>query len=123
VKATSGGGLTNFALVVDPENWYAFVVTSDTLVFVSKEHGALSSTKTPFDSSAHRYWRFRHDKASNVLFWETSGTGSSWHVRHALTPQGSLSAAELELSAGTTSSVSDPGAAIFDSFGLVLPLP
>jgi len=121
VQPASGGALTNFALVVNPNTWYAFAATNDTLVFISRENGALSSTNIPFNRGAHRFWRFRHDRASNVLFWETRGPAGSWRVRHALTPQLSLSSAELELSAGTSAGVSDPGTAAFDTFGLQLP--
>ncbi len=117
-QPASAGASTNFGLVVDENNWYGFRVTDGNLVFLSTENGTPESASVPFDQTAHRYWRLRHDAANNVLYWETSATGASWHVRHAVTPQASIASVEAELSAGTTVQVADPGAAIFDSFSL-----
>jgi hypothetical protein len=115
---TKGGATTSFALVIDKQHWFAFRVQNGSLMFVSNEAGTVGSASIAIDPVAHRYWRFRHDPSTNVVYWETSAAGGSWQVRHALTPRGALTATEVELSAGTAGGVSDPGAAVFDSFGL-----
>jgi len=123
VQPSIGGSLTSFALIIGTnpdEAWYAFTAENDTLVFISKENGVLARTSIPLDGAVHRFWRFRHDPVSNVLFWETRSMGGAWQVRHALTPQVPLTSTELDLSAGTLAGLGDPGVATFDTFGLRL---
>ena len=120
VQTTSAEAVTSFALVIDERNWYSFSVEGGKLFFESKIGGILSSAKLDYDPALHRFWRFRHDTANNLMFWETSSNSATWNVRHAVTPQIPITALYIELNAGTSQIVNSPGAAIFDNFQVVL---
>jgi hypothetical protein len=113
VGPTTGGAITVFMVTAGRDTWYAFAVTKGNLSFVAREHGQNVGSTTPLDLSEHRQWRFRHDLATNTLYWETSSAEGEWRVRHSAHPQVPLSAVSLEVAAGTSAGVDDPGVATF----------
>src|SRR5690606_14104596 len=79
----------------------------------------------PYDASAHRFLRIRHDGASGDVLWETApslgGVPGTWTVRRQEawnTGAIPLSAVRVELKAGTSSAESNPGTVIFDNLKL-----
>jgi hypothetical protein len=64
----------------------------------------------------HRFWRIRHNAASDSIVYETSADGAGWSAASTVARQISLAAVRMELIAGTTSSVALPGSAHFDNF-------
>ena len=62
--------------------------------------------------------RFRHDAPANAIVFETSANNIDFAERHRVVLVRSVSALTAELSAGT-SNPTNPGATLFDNFGLV----
>jgi hypothetical protein len=107
-----------FALAVDSNNWYGFVLENGTLYFQSRFKGVKSPKSVPYNAAQHRFWRFRHNAEANLLLWETSSDGTTWFVRDAETPQVPLTGVYVALSAGSYQIVKEPGTAAFDNFQL-----
>jgi len=120
VGPTTGRAITAFMVIAGQDSWYAFAVTNGNLTFVAREQGKNLGSSLPLDPSEHRQWRFRHDQASNTLYWETRSPEGEWSVRHSSHPQGPLSAISLELAAGTSAGVGDPGVASFEDISVHL---
>src|SRR5688572_31376431 len=62
--------------------------------------------------------RFLHDAPANAIVFETSPNNIDFTERHRVVLSRSVSALTAELSAGT-SNPTNPGATVFDNFGLV----
>lgn len=141
VKQTAtGGAQTVFGLGVDTDNFYRFVKvdgnshpnliglddngtdapadTTSYLVFEVKVNGMLSSFNIPYDATQHRFWRFRHDPVPNTINFETSADRVAWSLQKSVVLQKSVSALTAELSAGTSTAVTNPGPAQFGTFHL-----
>ena len=119
VQATASTANTAFALVANGDNWFRFAAENGTLYFQSNIAGMKASANTSYNAYQHRFWRFRHDSESKLMFWETSSDGKQWTVRHAATAQIPVTGLYVELNAGTYQSVAAPGTAIFDNFRIV----
>lgn len=118
VQTTTNKAQTVFTLALDANNWFRFLFESAKLNFQTKVGGAETATTIPADAAQHRFWRLRHDRARDVVTFETSADGTSWAVRREVPRQFSLKSLTIELNAGTPSSVATPGKAVFDSFAL-----
>lgn len=115
-QATQGAAETVFTLSRDVNNWLRFVVQAGQLLFKSKLAGAEASASIAYDPAAHRWWSLRHDRARDEVSFETSADGRAWTRRRVVTHPFPLSAVTIELGAGSSASVADPGAAFFDNF-------
>ena len=93
-------------------------VTVAQLVFQVNVGGQLTALSIPYDPVQHRFMRFRHDAPANAIVFETSPNNIDFTERHRVTLTRSVSALTAELSAGT-SNPTNPGATVFDNFGLV----
>jgi len=143
VKAATGGADTIFAIGSDSDNFYRFLVhtpgaatsltqtpailngieapldtTTAQLIFQIRINGQLTALSIDYDPVQHRFMRFRHEPATNSIVFETSPNDIDYTVQHRVTLQRSVAAVTAELSAGT-SNPANPGAAVFDNFGLV----
>ena len=104
--------------------FYRIFVSSGNLIGQKKIDGVKTTLFTQsFDSTNHRFWRIRHDAATNSVVLETApsagGGPGAWTVRHteAWHPNVSISAIQFELKGGTSQSESNaPGKVIFDNF-------
>jgi hypothetical protein len=119
VQAAASTANTVFALVSDGDNWFRFVAENGTLYFQSNISGVKASANTSYNAFQHRFWRFRHDSASKLMFWETISDGKQWTVKHAATAQIPVTGLYVELNAGTYQPVAGPGTAVFDNFRIV----
>jgi hypothetical protein len=96
-------------------------------VVITPGHGYLHQLQA-YDPVAHRWWRIRHNSASNLIHWETSPDGSTWTSRFAEAPRIPITALRVSLegnySPGTSGSAPwDPGTARFDNLnGTLLPV-
>ncbi|HEV7397214.1 MAG TPA: FG-GAP-like repeat-containing protein, partial [Pyrinomonadaceae bacterium] len=142
-QAGTGGADTIFAVGTDADNFYRFMVhtpgpgttlaprargrdgierpldaTTAQLVFQVNVGGQLTSLSINYDPVQHRFMRFRHVPAMNSIVFETSPDNVDFIVQHTVVLQKSVSALTAELSAGT-SNPANPGATVFDNFGLV----
>ena len=70
----------------------------------------------PYDPVLHRFWRFRHEKEDDTINFETSPDQATWSIRKKVVLDKSVSELTAELSAGTSTTVVDPGTAVFGNF-------
>jgi hypothetical protein len=115
-RAAQGAAETVFTLSRDANNWLRFVAQAGQLLFKSKLAGAEATASIAYDPTAHRWWSLRHDRAANEVSFETSADGRAWTRRRVVARPFPLSAVKVELGAGSSASVADPGAAFFDNF-------
>ena len=79
-----------------------------------------------YNSTTHRFWRIRHERATgNVVFETASDLTSGWVVRYSErwdTGSVPLSSVLFEVKAGTWQvETAAPGTAIFDNFKAAVP--
>lgn len=117
-RATQGAAQTHFTLALDDGNWFRFVAQAGQLLLRSKVAGAESSAAVAYDPGPHRWWSLRHDPAADEVSFETSADGRAWTRRRVVPRQFPLSVLSIELGAGSSASVAEPGAAAFDNFAL-----
>ena len=110
-------------LVLDGANWYGITQENGNLFFQALVDGVMSETFIPYVNATHRWWRIRHESTPNQIVYETSTDGSSWTERRRIASTVAVTTLSLEVSAGTYSSVTTPGFAIFDNVTLSLTTP
>jgi hypothetical protein len=120
LQVTGGSADTIFAVGADSDNWYGFVVEGGKLYLQSKVGGRKNSIDIPYSATRHRFWRLRHEASENQMLWETSADGQTWETLRKLTPQIPLAGLHVYLGAGTYLSETNPGAAAFDNFRMVV---
>jgi hypothetical protein len=120
LQTTESTANTIFAIGLDSNNWYGFVIESGKLYMQSKIQGKKNSIDIPYSPTMHRFWRLRHEATLNQILWETSSNGETWVVRRRLTPQIPLTELYIYLGGGTYLNEPNPGTAIFDNFRLVV---
>jgi hypothetical protein len=115
-QVTTGSAVTVFSIGSNKDNWYSFRLKGSTLYLERRISGSTSSQKIKYNALMHRFWRIRHNAASDSIVYETSADGAGWSAASTVARQISLAAVRMELIAGTTSSVASPGSAHFDNF-------
>jgi hypothetical protein len=110
---------TIFGLAKDADNWYRFAATRDSISFEISLAGKKSAGSETFEPDKHRFWRFRHDPASNILYWETSADSESWTVNYAKSVSVPLASVHIELSAGSLIPAAPEEASAFDNVRFV----
>jgi hypothetical protein len=115
-QVTTGSAVTVFSIGSNKDNWYSFRLKGSTLYLERRISGSTSSQKIKYNALMHRFWRIRHNAASDSIVYETSADGAGWSAAFTVARQISLAAIRMELIAGTTSSVASPGSAHFDNF-------
>jgi hypothetical protein len=122
VQVVQTAGLSNdtvFALGIDANNRYRFVVEGGQLYFQYKVNGgASSSTNITYSSTQHKFWRFRHDQATDQIVFETSSDGATWVARRTVARQFANTALKIEIDGGSFQSGGSSTTAIFDNFRL-----
>lgn len=93
----------------------AFLYEGGNLFFQLHQGGAVSQTYTAYHAVEHRFWRFRHDGATDAVWWQTSPNGVVWTTRRILARPWSLTSEYVHLYAGTWASYSGAGTAIYDN--------
>lgn len=118
VIQTASGDITDTDLCVgiDRHNFYLIEVEYGTLSFTQVLDGARTQVGVSYNPSVHRFWRIRHDSATDMILFQTSSNGQSWATRRSVVRRLPLTAMKFELSAGTWKPVGAPGKAIFDNF-------
>ena len=119
-QTTSTGSLadTVFAVCANNSNWYRMVEEGGQLYFQDKASGIKNSTNITYSPVSHRFWRIRHNSASDSIFFETSGDGVTYSVQRIVIRAMPITAMRFELDAGTSNAQSVPGFAVFDDFFL-----
>jgi hypothetical protein len=120
-----------FTLGIDVNNYYRIYEEAGTL-FIQKRFGGGSKVtmwSAAYDPTLHRYWRIKHEAATNSVVFETAadngGTPGAWVERWreawgtAFIPLGNVL---FEIKGGTWQSESGtPGKVIFDDFKAAKP--
>jgi hypothetical protein len=125
VQAVSQAGwCENFLEVeLNANNYFMIQVGAGNMLFRARVNGVNDQTSIPFDGTANRFWRIRHDQSANQIYFETSANGSVWLTRKTVTPGFALTALRFHLLAGAYGSGnSNPGAAKYDNFKLLASL-
>jgi len=118
LQATAGSADTNLAVCVDSRNFYMISVESGQLRFEQIVNGSRSTVSIAFNATTHRFWRIRHDPASDSIVFETSSDGQTWAVRRSDARQLPITSLRAEISAGTWEALGSAGMAVFDNFRL-----
>ncbi len=83
----------------------------------TRNSGGLTSHADPiFDPVQHARWRLR--ELTGTFYWETSPDGNAWTIQFSEPTPFGVAATKIEMFAGTSVSVANPGQAIFDRFNL-----
>jgi phosphatidylserine/phosphatidylglycerophosphate/cardiolipin synthase-like enzyme len=110
-----------FTVGLDPGNYYRVYLEQGVFICQSRIGGTKRNLFTAaYDSSAHRWWRIRHDPSTGRVVFETATDNVSWVVRYSepwdvgAVP---LSSVIFELKGGTWQPESvAPGTVVFDNF-------
>jgi hypothetical protein len=116
VRAADGAAQTFFTLAADANNWLRFQVEAGRLNFQTRVGGAETSPSVAYVAAEHRFWRLRHERRDDQLFFETSADGAAWVARRTLARPFALTSLVVELGAGTAAKAPAPGKAAFDNF-------
>ena len=120
-QAATGAADTILAVVKDSQN-FAFIVVEDGMLYFDRcTAGARAVSGIPYSATNHRWWRIRHDSATNRLHFEVSGNGTSWTSQRNDAVSFAVSSLRMEISAGTGTTVASTLSAQFDNFSLVRP--
>lgn len=119
-QVTAGAADTIFAIGIDSDNWYGFVLESGKLYLQMKIAGKKNSTNIAYSPLRHHFWRLRHEATTDQILWETSADEQTWVVVGEVPTQIPLTNCYIYLGAGTYLNETDPGVAVFDSFRLVV---
>lgn len=79
VMPTDLQGEVNVALVLGDVNVALMRASRGNLLLLTTTESGTEDSSVPYDSEAHRWWRFR--EAAGVLFLETSPNGVAWTVQ------------------------------------------
>ena len=115
-----------FTVGQDPGNYYRIYVEQGVFICQARIGGTKRTVFTAaYDSSAHRWWRIRHDQSTGRVVFETATDNATWVVRYSepwdvgAVP---LSSVIFELKGGTWQPESvAPGTVVFDNFRAVRP--
>src|SRR5882724_2351777 len=118
VQKAGGNTATIFSVGTDSSNWYSFRAKGSSLYLECRKAGTTSSVSISYSATQHRFWRIRHDSATDSIVFETSADGATWVARRTVARQIAITAVKVELVAGTGEAVSAPGNALFDNFHL-----
>ena len=109
-----------FMVQLNASNYFLFNAGAGNLLMRSMVNGVNDQLIIPFNASVQRFWRVRHDQASNTVKFETSGNGTAWTIQKSVTPGFSLSALKFLLYAGAYGTGNaTPGSAKYDNFKLL----
>ena len=107
-----------FSLHFDDNKYYFFSVDSY-IVMARKEDGfaTLDSMSMPYMPLVHVYFRFRHDRDSNEIVFETSADGMMWIPRHRIQVKFDLRIVRMRIGAGAyTPGNTKASAGVFDDY-------
>lgn len=117
VQVTNGPGMS-FVVGLDYNDYYRISFYGGTLYFQDQVGSSSGAATIAYSATQHRFWRIRHDPATDQVVFETSPDRSAWTVQRVVARQLPLTAMRVELSAGTYESWASAGTAIFDNFQL-----
>lgn len=120
VQATSANQTAQMFLTVgsNSDNLAEILKSGSQLYFREVFNGSVTSTSVDYSSIQHRFWRVRHNPATDTILFETSADGNLWTTQRTIARLLAITSLRVELSAGTYGAAASPGTAIFDNFKL-----
>jgi hypothetical protein len=115
VDTADNKAVTIFAVGTDKNNWFAFRAKGGTLYLEQRVAAVTTKTSIAYDRTAARFWRIRHDAATDTIVFETSPDEGTWATAWTIPRPFPINAVRIELSAGTGEIIAVPGVAIFDN--------
>jgi RHS repeat-associated protein len=122
VQAVSQAGWCEnyLELELNANNYFMIQVGAGNMIFRSRVNGVNDQTSIPYDGTANRFWRIRHDQSANLIYFETSANDAVWITRKTVSPGFALTALRLHLLAGAYGTGnSSPGTAKYDNVKLM----
>ncbi len=121
VQTTPNYGIETYFLLADKsttaQNDMMFVVGGPNLLMQDRVNGVVASrTVINIDPAQHRFWRIRHDPATDTVNWETSPDGLKWTVRHTSARRFNITKMQTQLFAGKYTATTPTITAIFDNY-------
>jgi hypothetical protein len=119
VQAVSQAGWAEnfFILQLDTQNYLAIITGGGNIIFRSTVNAANDQSVIAYNSTAHRYWRIRHNISTNQVSFETSPDAITWTTRKTATAGFAVTAMRFVLVAGAWGTGNAaPGAAIYNDF-------
>jgi subtilisin family serine protease len=117
VQTSAGSSNTGLRIGPDDTSYIQIVTEAGGLYFQYWIGSSRSQTSTTYNAAQHRYWRIRHDAATDTINWETSADAVTWATQRTAARPFAIDAAYLTLLAGkwTNTNSTAPGTAIFDT--------
>ncbi len=118
VQKAAGNASTIFSIGNNKDNWYGFRAKGNTLYLENRINGVTNGFTFPYDAVLYRFWRIRFNQPTDSILYETSPNGTNWTVKWSAPSLIPITASRIEMIAGTSGNVANPGAALFDNFML-----
>ena len=115
--APSFGHETYFQLANNTGNTLLFVAGGGGLILQDSATGSAGRTViTSYNTTQHRFWRFRHDQATDRILWETSSDGAVWITLRSVARPFAITSMAVQLFSGKYPGVAAPAeTAVFDN--------
>jgi subtilisin family serine protease len=108
------GPETHFTLGDGDDNML-FATSGSNLLFQTTVGGVRQHTYVPYSATQHRFWRFRHNRTTDEVFWETSPDGVAWSVQRQTARPFSITNLQTRLLAGKYLATAVVGTTTFDN--------
>ena len=107
---------TGFQLY-DPTNgnYLLFGTGGGNYLFQQQTNGVMTRAYIPYDPVQHRFWRFRHSRANDTIYWESSADSINWVVQRQMARAFSITDLQVGLYAGKYTATTPTSTAIFDN--------
>ncbi|HJR07116.1 MAG TPA: S8 family peptidase [Pyrinomonadaceae bacterium] len=110
-----GYGAETYLSLAQGNNYVLFATGGGNLLFQTAVNGAMSRTYIPYSPTQHRFWRLRHNRATDEIFWETSPDGVTWTVQRTVVRAFPITNLQTQLQAGKYTATTPGGTTIYDN--------
>ena len=119
VQVTPGNpgayGAETYLTLSSGNNYFLFATGGGNLLFQTAVNGAMTRTYLPYNATLHRFWRFRHNRTTDQINWETSPDGVTWNVQRTEVRQFPITSMQTYLQAGKYTATAVGGTTIYDN--------
>ncbi|HEX8131550.1 MAG TPA: S8 family peptidase [Pyrinomonadaceae bacterium] len=107
----------SYLFLSDGVNYLLFGVGGvyDNLVLQQSAGGVLTQAVFNYNPTQHRFWRIRHNRASDTVVFEASPDGVTWAALHTVPRKFPLSNLQAWLMVRQYAATSTPGTTVFDN--------
>ncbi|HEX8456548.1 MAG TPA: S8 family serine peptidase, partial [Pyrinomonadaceae bacterium] len=111
----AGYGAETYLTLASGNNYVLFATGGGNLLFQTAVNGAMTRTYIPYSPTQHRFWRFRHNRTTDQISWETSPDGIAWTTQRTVARQFPIHALQTQLQAGKYTATTPGGTTIYDN--------